>query len=138
MIYYYVKQAPKPASKDEVKIEILDATGNAVRKYSSSKSEPLDEPLDPDDKKPEKQIKSEDGLNRALRDFNLATRRDPGFALAHAQAADTYSWLGFFGVLGGLLAFGPIGLFLGPITMALLLTLWRDWTRAETTASGTT
>ena len=43
--------------------------------------------------------------------------------------------LGFFGVLGGLLAFGPIGLFLGPITMALLLTLWRDWTRPETTAA---
>jgi predicted PurR-regulated permease PerM len=46
--------------------------------------------------------------------------------------------LGFFGVLGGLLTFGPIGLFLGPITMALLLTLWRDWTRAETTAGVTT
>jgi len=37
--------------------------------------------------------------------------------------------------IGGLLAFGPIGLFLGPITMALLLTLWRDWTRPETTAA---
>jgi predicted PurR-regulated permease PerM len=36
--------------------------------------------------------------------------------------------LGFFGVLGGLLAFGPIGLFVGPVAIALLLTLWRDWT----------
>ena len=35
--------------------------------------------------------------------------------------------LGFFGVLGGLLAFGPIGLFVGPVAIALLLTLWRDW-----------
>ena len=36
--------------------------------------------------------------------------------------------LGFFGVLGGLVAFGPIGLFVGPVAIALLLTLWRDWT----------
>jgi len=36
--------------------------------------------------------------------------------------------LGFFGVLGGLLAFGPIGLFLGPIVVAMLLALWREWT----------
>ncbi len=36
--------------------------------------------------------------------------------------------LGFFGVLGGLLAFGPIGLFVGPVAIALLLTLWRNWT----------
>ncbi|PYN34393.1 MAG: AI-2E family transporter [Candidatus Rokuibacteriota bacterium] len=36
--------------------------------------------------------------------------------------------LGFFGVLGGLLAFGPLGLFVGPVAIALLLTLWRDWT----------
>ena len=39
--------------------------------------------------------------------------------------------LGFFGVLGGLLAFGPIGLFVGPVAIALLLTLWREWTRAQ-------
>jgi predicted PurR-regulated permease PerM len=36
--------------------------------------------------------------------------------------------LGFFGVLGGLVAFGPLGLFIGPVAIALLLTLWRDWT----------
>jgi predicted PurR-regulated permease PerM len=39
--------------------------------------------------------------------------------------------LGFFGVLGGLVAFGPIGLFVGPVAIALLLTLWRDWTDAR-------
>jgi predicted PurR-regulated permease PerM len=39
--------------------------------------------------------------------------------------------LGFVGVLGGLLAFGPIGLFVGPVAIALLLTLWREWTRAQ-------
>jgi hypothetical protein len=57
---------------------------------------------------------------------------------ALVNAARVPFLLGFFGVLGGLLAFGPIGLFLGPITMALLLTLWLDWTRTETTAGVTT
>lgn len=46
--------------------------------------------------------------------------------------------LGFYGVLGGLLAFGPIGLFVGPVTIALLLTLWREWTRADALPSVTT
>lgn len=36
----------------------------------------------------------------------------------------------FFGVLGGLAAFGSLGLFLGPITITLLLGLWREWTEA--------
>jgi predicted PurR-regulated permease PerM len=34
----------------------------------------------------------------------------------------------FFGVLGGLAAFGSLGLFLGPTTITLLLGLWREWT----------
>jgi serine/threonine-protein kinase len=42
---------------------------------------------------------SEDGLKRALRNFSLATRRDPGFALAHVEEANAYSMLGFYGVL---------------------------------------
>lgn len=32
-----------------------------------------------------------------------------------------------FGVLGGLSAFGPIGLFLGPVILAVLLSVWRAW-----------
>jgi predicted PurR-regulated permease PerM len=32
-----------------------------------------------------------------------------------------------FGVLGGISAFGLIGLFLGPITIAVLLAVWREW-----------
>ena len=36
-----------------------------------------------------------------------------------------------FGVLGGLAAFGLIGLFVGPVILAILLALWREW--AETT-----
>jgi len=43
--------------------------------------------------------KDESGLSRALRNFTLAVRKDPGFALAHVGVADAYSWLGFFGIL---------------------------------------
>ncbi|OLC17110.1 MAG: hypothetical protein AUH26_01890 [Candidatus Rokubacteria bacterium 13_1_40CM_69_96] len=38
--------------------------------------------------------------------------------------------LGFFGVLGGITAFGAVGIFLGPIAIALLLALWREWAAA--------
>ncbi|MBI4588669.1 MAG: AI-2E family transporter [Candidatus Rokubacteria bacterium] len=34
----------------------------------------------------------------------------------------------FFGVLGGLAAFGSLGLFVGPVVISLLLVLWREWT----------
>lgn len=37
----------------------------------------------------------------------------------------------FLGVLGGLAAFGTIGLFVGPITVTLLLVLWREWAEVE-------
>jgi photosystem II stability/assembly factor-like uncharacterized protein len=78
VIYYYVKKAPK----QEAKIEILDASGGVIRKYSSSKTEPLDEPRDPDDKKPEKQIKPEAGLNRFVWDLHYeGANRVPGYFL---------------------------------------------------------
>jgi len=32
-----------------------------------------------------------------------------------------------FGVLGGLAAFGLIGLFVGPVALAILLAVWREW-----------
>src|SRR5207247_382043 len=38
--------------------------------------------------------------------------------------------LGFFGVIGGVATFGAVGLFLGPIAIALLLALWREWVAA--------
>ena len=60
---------PKPDT--ETKIEILDASGKVIRKYSSAEVQPLEEPLDPDDKKPEKQIKPEAGLNRVRVGFAL-------------------------------------------------------------------
>ncbi len=33
-----------------------------------------------------------------------------------------------FGVLGGLLAFGLVGLFIGPIILSILWAVWREWT----------
>ena len=35
--------------------------------------------------------------------------------------------LAFLGIFGGLAAFGLIGLFLGPVIRAALLTVWREW-----------
>ena len=32
-----------------------------------------------------------------------------------------------FGVLGGLTAFGVVGLFLGPMILAVLLAVWQAW-----------
>lgn len=37
-----------------------------------------------------------------------------------------YLWV-LFGVLGGIAAFGLVGLFLGPIVIAVLLAVWREW-----------
>jgi predicted PurR-regulated permease PerM len=34
-----------------------------------------------------------------------------------------------FGVLGGILAFGFLGLFLGPVLLAILLAIWDEWLR---------
>ena len=78
VIYYYLRQAPK----GEVKIEILDAAGHVIRDYSSNRLEPLDEPRDPDDKKPEKEIKPEAGLNRFVWDLHYEDAvRVPGYYL---------------------------------------------------------
>jgi predicted PurR-regulated permease PerM len=32
-----------------------------------------------------------------------------------------------FGVLGGLAAFGLVGLFIGPVVLAVIMTVWREW-----------
>lgn len=39
-----------------------------------------------------------------------------------------------FGVLGGIGAFGLVGLFLGPIIIAMLLAVWREWLDEHTAA----
>lgn len=41
-------------------------------------------------------------------------------------------WVGFIGVIGGLLAMGLIGLFIGPIVLAIFYRLLIGWTYAET------
>ncbi len=80
VIYYFLKDAPKPGT--ETKLEILDASGKVVRKYSSSETQLLDEPADPDDKKPEKEIKPEAGLNRFVWDLRYEeAHRVPGYYL---------------------------------------------------------
>jgi photosystem II stability/assembly factor-like uncharacterized protein len=80
IIYYYLKDAPKVGT--ETKLEILDASGKVVRKYSSGEMELPDEPLDPDDKKPEKEIKPEAGLNRFVWDLRYEeAHRVPGYYL---------------------------------------------------------
>ena len=40
-----------------------------------------------------------------------------------------------FGVLGGLASFGFIGLFLGPVVLAIALAVWREWLQAHETAA---
>ncbi len=65
VIYYSLKEKPKT----EIKIEILDGAGSVIRRFSSTKIDDLDEPLDPDDKKPEPQIKVEAGMNRLVWDL---------------------------------------------------------------------
>ncbi len=80
VIYYFLKDAPKPET--EAKIEILDGAGKVVRKYSSAEVAPLEEPLDPDDKKPEKELKPEAGLNRFVWDLRYEeAHRVPGYYL---------------------------------------------------------
>ena len=78
VVYYYLKEAPK----GELTIEVLDSSNKVVRKYSSTKTQELEEPPDPDDKKPEKEIKPEAGLNRFVWDLRYeGANRVPGYSL---------------------------------------------------------
>ena len=42
-----------------------------------------------------------------------------------------------FGVLGGLAAFGLVGLFVGPVILAVLLAIWREWLLESARPAGT-
>lgn len=42
-----------------------------------------------------------------------------------------------FGVLGGLAAFGLVGMFIGPVIVAVLLAVWREWLGDSGTAEAT-
>jgi predicted PurR-regulated permease PerM len=44
-----------------------------------------------------------------------------------SREADIPFLIVMFGVLGGLAAFGLVGLFVGPVILAVLLAIWREW-----------
>jgi len=44
-----------------------------------------------------------------------------------SNAAHIPFLLVMFGVLGGLAAFGLIGMFVGPVIVAVMLAVWREW-----------
>ena len=77
----------KTEPKGETTLEILDAAGQVVRKFSSTRTNALDEPLDPDSKKPEKEIEVKAGLNRFLWNMQYEeAHRVPGYYLFEYQA----------------------------------------------------
>lgn len=41
-----------------------------------------------------------------------------------------------FGVLGGLASFGMVGLFIGPVVLAVVLAVWREWLEAQRPPAG--
>lgn len=48
-----------------------------------------------------------------------------------SSAADIPLLIILFGIVGGLFAFGMVGLFLGPLILTVLLTIWREWLNDE-------
>ena len=48
-----------------------------------------------------------------------------------SNATDVPLVIVLFGVMGGLLAFGLVGLFLGPLILAVLFAIWREWLAAD-------
>ncbi|MBK9184921.1 MAG: AI-2E family transporter [Moraxellaceae bacterium] len=51
--------------------------------------------------------------------------------LVISSATQIHFLLVMFGVLGGLSAFGMIGLFIGPVILAVLAAVWREWLESE-------
>ena len=55
----------------------------------------------------------------------------PSLAFVLDRTSSSYALavtaLVFFGVLGGVRAFGLVGVFVGPVILAILLALWREW-----------
>lgn len=58
----------------------------------------------------------------------VVARRPP---LSRPMSSRVPFLLVFFGVLGGLAAFGSLGLFVGPVVISLFLVIWREWTEVE-------
>ena len=47
--------------------------------------------------------------------------------LVISGVAETPMMLVLFGLLGGIASFGFIGMFVGPVILAILFALWREW-----------
>jgi serine/threonine-protein kinase len=78
------------------------------------------------------------GLHRGLEYFQAAIAKDPGFALAHAGIADSFSVLGFYGYLPPAIAYGKareaanqvmqLDPALADAHFSLgMIALWHDW-----------
>jgi predicted PurR-regulated permease PerM len=48
-----------------------------------------------------------------------------------SQATQTPLLLVFFGVIGGIVAFGLIGVILGPVILTVAMVLWKEWAQAD-------
>jgi photosystem II stability/assembly factor-like uncharacterized protein len=76
VIDFFLKSEPK----SDTTIEILDASGQVIRKFSSARTKDLEEPPDPDAKAPEKELELKPGLNRFV--WNMlyeGARKVPGY-----------------------------------------------------------
>ena len=68
VLYYYLKS--KPASKEEITIEITDAQGKLVRKLSNLEENKQEQPPEwPDQEKPANLLPADAGMNRFAWDF---------------------------------------------------------------------
>jgi predicted PurR-regulated permease PerM len=52
-----------------------------------------------------------------------------------SQATQTPILLVFFGVIGGIVAFGLIGVILGPVILTVAMVLWKEWAQADEVTS---
>ena len=68
VFYYWIKKDPK-----DISVEILDSAGHSIRTIKGKDVGDLDEPQDPEDKKPQKLLEPKAGLNRFVWDM----RYDP-------------------------------------------------------------
>ncbi len=76
VIDYFLKAEPK----GETTIEILDASGQVIRKFSSTRTQEMEEPADPDSKQPEKELEPKAGLNRFVWNMGYEeARKVPGY-----------------------------------------------------------
>jgi photosystem II stability/assembly factor-like uncharacterized protein len=85
VFYYWVKNKPK-----NISLQVLDSTGHVVRTIEGKDVHDIDEPLDPEDKRPEKLLEPKAGLNRFVWDMRYdPIPRMPGYFLYGYQDGTT-------------------------------------------------